>query len=306
MVFPKVAIIGAGAVGSSIAFSILQKNLARVLLVDINEKRCKGEVLDLSDANSPIQMATTKEAGTADIIIITAGAAQKPGQTRAELFQINKKIITQIVNDMKPINRSAIIIVVANPCDALTYIVQQESELPRAQVFGSGTTLDSQRLRVGIASQIKIASPSVHVYVLGEHGDSQFAAWSCARIGSLPLSKFTSLTPEKLKEIADKTMHKAYEIIENKGATQWGIASIITQLCEAVLRHEKSIKPISWWVEEVGVCLSIPAVVGESGVISVLPILAELSSEERDLFLRSAAAIRNILQLPQVSLPIAK
>ena len=205
----KIAIIGAGAVGSATAYAIMWKNIAaEIILVDLDKKRCRGEILDLSDAipfscTSCLSQGTPADAGQADIIIIAAGARRKPGQTREELLDINWKVVSSVIESMKPINKQAILIMVTNPVDIMAYCAQQCSGLPKEQVFGSGTLLDTQRLRGIISKRIGVAEQSIQAFVLGAHGQVQFAAWSCASIAGIPIHNYPNITPAIL-EIYDQ------------------------------------------------------------------------------------------------------
>ena len=294
----KIAVIGAGSVGSTTAYALLLSNVTgEVLLVDIDEKRCKGEVLDLSDAlpfceASKVKTGTPREAGQADIIVITAGLAQQPGQTRIDLAEKNAQIICEIVGSLEPINPHAIILIVSNPVDVMTLCAQRFSGLPRNQVFGSGTLLDSQRLRGSISKLIGIAEQSIHAYIIGEHGDTQLPVWSSVQAGGIPIINFPQLTVEKRDEIAHATRKKAYEIIECKRATFYGIAACIAQICEAIIFDQKMIMPLSTYVQEYDVALSMPVVLGERGIEQQLAI--PLSADERAKLEESARHLREV------------
>ncbi|TET06152.1 L-lactate dehydrogenase [Candidatus Dependentiae bacterium] len=296
----KLAIIGAGAVGSTTAYALMWKNVAtEILLIDIDEKRCKGEILDLSDAlpfcyASKIQRGTTKEAGQADIVIITAGVRQKPGQPRSDLIAENQKIIKSIINDMKPINPNTIIIMVTNPVDILTYYAQQITDLPKNQIFGSGTFLDSQRLRGILSKKLNIAEQSIQAYVLGEHGDSQFVAWSNMNIAGIPLLDFPIFSSKDLDVMADETKNRVYEIIACKEATFYGIAACVTDICECIIFNQKRIIPLSCFIEKYNVCLSMPAVLGEKGIEQILSI--RLSQKEQDLLEKSVKKLKGVIK----------
>ena len=273
----KIAIIGAGAVGSTTAYALMLKNIAgELLLVDINKELCKGEVYDLSDAlpfcsTSKIRVGTYKDAAQADIIIIAAGKAQKPGQSRTELLQANCSIMKHIITDMKPIQPNAIIIVVTNPVDILALCVQNVSNLDRSQIFGTGTFLDTQRLRNIVSEKLRMAPQSIHAYVLGEHGDTQFAAWSTASIAGIPIKEFPEITEKDLDTFAQETKGRAYEIIKYKGSTHFGIATCVAAMCENIVYNTKRILPLSVYSEEFKVCFSMPVVLGESGIEQILP-----------------------------------
>lgn len=289
----KVAIIGAGRVGTTIAYALMLKNLtAEILLADIDLQKCKGEVLDLSDVlsfsvASQIEAAPMQRAGTADIIIITATGSitQKPVQSRIELLATNKKAINSIIKKLQPINPQAIIIMVTNPVDLLTLYTQVFSGLSHNQVFGSGTLLDSIRLQLAIAQKVGVAEESVQAYILGEHGDTQFPAWSSAQISGVPLSYFSEITEADLSEIAQVAKQKAYEIIRGKEATFFGVASCVAMICESIIFNQKKVIPVSCYNKQYDICMSMPAIIGEHGIEKILSI--PLNEQERELFATS-------------------
>lgn len=293
-----VAIIGAGVVGSTTAYTLLLRGfVSKIMLVDTNVQRCKGELEDLLDArpfggNAEMVQGTLQEAGQADIAIISAGVPQKPGQSRLELLATNKKIIASIIEGMKPLNKEMIIIMVTNPVDALTLQAQELAGLPRNQIFGSGTLLDSQRLRGKIGDKLGIAQQSIHVYALGEHGDTGFVAWSCADIGGVPLSNFSELSAKELEQMAEAARQKVYEIIRCKGSTAYGIAACVAAYCQNILFDNKRIAPVSCFVDELKVCLSMPAVLGKRGVERILRL--PLSQDEQAKLVATAAAVREL------------
>ncbi len=295
----KITIIGAGSVGATTAYAlILQNTAAQIILVDAHEIRCRGEILDLSDAlpfsqTTQVRSGNFKDAGQSDVIVIAAGARQKPGQSRTELLATNKDIISSIVENMKPINPNAVIIIVSNPLDILTYQAQQIAGLPRNQIFGTGTFLDSLRLRELIARKINVDEKSIHAYILGEHGDTQFPAWSMAHVDGVPLSSFAALTPQILDQLAQQARDKAYEIILCKEATYFGIAACVAKMCHAVLYDQKTILPLCVYSNTYDVCLSLPAVLGAKGVERLLDL--QLSKNERELLEKSALAIKKSL-----------
>lgn len=292
----KIAIIGTGAVGSTTAYALIMRNIAaEILLVDIDEIRCKGEILDLSDAiyfssASSVNQASVKEAGQADIIIIAAGVPQKPGQKRIDLWNTNKTIISSIVSNMQPINPNAIIIVVSNPLDLLTLHIQKSSGLPWQQVFGTGTMLDTQRLRNLLSQKINIAEQSIHLYVLGEHGDTQFPAWSTAHIGGVPITNFPNITKKDIEMLPHTVRDRAYEIISCKGATFFGIAASVAKICENILFDQKRVVPLSCYQKEFKICLSMPVVLGRKGIEQIISV--SLNKEERQLLEKSAQALQ--------------
>lgn len=290
----KISIIGAGAVGSTIAYALLLKNLtAEICLIDIDEKRCRGEILDLSDAlpftdTSMVKAGTNEDARNSDIIVIAAGKRQEPKQTRLQLYETNKDTISSIIKELQPISKHAIIVMVSNPLDLLVLQAQKESGLPHSQVFGTGTFLDTQRLRGILSKKLNIAEQSIHAYVLGEHGDTQFAAWSCAHVGGIPLTSL--LDKKELDNIAQQAKDKAYEIISCKGATYWGIATCTAEICRTIIFNQKRVTPLSVYLKQYDAYLSMPAVLGENGIEQVLDI--PLNEDEQKLLAHSAETLK--------------
>jgi len=298
----KIAVIGAGLVGSTIAYTLVMKNLAaEVILVDINEAKEEGEVMDINDALSfvetgKIRGGSYQDAATADVIVITAGLPQKSGdQNRLELVNKNKEILRSIFDQIKPLNPEVKIVVVSNPVDIMTYYAQEFSGLPRNQVFGTGTSLDTSRLRTEIALALDINVQSVDGFVLGEHGESEFVAWSTVSVGGVLIKD--KLGSDKLDEIAKKVRDDAKNIIDRKGSTFYGIAAVTTDIIESVLLDQNKVLPISSRIEDwngvSGVCLGVPAVVGKEGVKSIWSL--ELNDEEKEKLKLSAEKIRGYL-----------
>ena len=296
----KIAIIGAGAVGATTAYAIMWKNIAaEIILVDTDLERCKGEVLDLSDTvpfscTSCLRQGTPVDASQADIIVIAAGARQQPGQKRVELLNLNWDIVTSIIQSLRPINKNAIIIMVTNPVDCMTCCAQQVCELPKEQIIGSGTYLDTQRLTGLLSRQMLVAQLSIDAFVLGEHGDNQFAAWSCANIAGIPLRKYPGITAEILNNIGTNTKNRVYEIIECKHATYFGVAACVADMCESIIFNQRRIFPVSCYVHEFDVCLNVPVVLGERGIQSRIPLY--LDDHEQKLLQQAAGSIKRLLQ----------
>lgn len=298
----KIAVIGAGAVGATTAYTLMLKNLAaEIILVDVNEAKEEGEVMDMDDILSyietgSIRTANFKEVADADIIVLTAGAAQKPGETRLDLVNKNKAICESIFKSIGKIKSTAIIIVVANPVDIITYLVQNISGLDQNRVFGTGTSLDTARLRTEIGKALGVSAQNVDGYVLGEHGDTEFDAFSTVSIGGISI-KDLKLPKAKLSEIEDKVKNAAYEIINRKGATFYGIAMTVADIVEAVLFDQHKILPLSvrldGWNGISGVCLSAPAVVCRQGIEKIWPVKLNFSEKRR--LQNSAKAIKKYL-----------
>jgi len=280
-----VAIVGAGFVGTSCAFAMLCKSTAaKVTLTDVNASKVEGEVLDLEDSGGSVDVATLQEAGQADVIVITAGRGQREGETRLDLIKANAGIIKSVVEGMQPIKPTAKIIVVSNPCDPLTYQAQQSAGLPFSQVFGSGTVLDSRRLRVDLADKLDIHHSSIIVFVLGEHGDSQFPVPSLANVGGVPLLQHPKMKGVDLDEAAAKSASKAYDIISRKGYTAFGVASACEKIVNAILNDTQLVLPVSVRVPGKDCCLSLPAVVGINGVEQIIDVVPHLSAGEMEKY----------------------
>ena len=257
------------------------------MIIDINDERAEGQTLDLGDtqfiSQTRVRKGTMADAGQSDIVVITAGAKQRPNESRSQLLERNAGIMRSVMNGMKPIRDDAIILVVSNPCDVLTHVAWKASGLPSRQVFGSGTFLDSMRLRSYLSKEIGVNENNVHVYVLGEHGDTQFVAWSSAQVGCSRIvdGGFEDWAKDEYRQKAEHdTMRKAYDIIKLKGATYYGIASCVSSLCQSVLFDEKYVRPVSVYDDEKKVVLSWPAVIGRHGIEKIMPV--KLSPEEND------------------------
>ncbi|KAI9095194.1 lactate dehydrogenase/glycoside hydrolase [Phlyctochytrium arcticum] len=296
----KIAIVGgAGSVGATAAYAILLKRVAsELILVDLNEKACEAQVLDLSDAaflaDTKVRVGNYKEAGQADIVIITAGAKQRPGETRVELIGRNRDILASCIDQMKPFKPSTVLLLVSNPVDVLTYFAQKLSGLPHKQVLGSGTFLDSARLRSTLAAKLDVAETAVHAYVLGEHGDSQFVAWSSAHVANSPLLSFPQIKALDLQKVADDVKNKAYKIIEAKGATYFGIGGVAASICESIIFDHRHIRPLSHFIPELNVCLSFPVVLGHEGVKQTLK--PPLTESEEKLLQESVKSMRSVIE----------
>ena len=297
----RIAVIGAGAVGSTTAYTLMLKNLiSEIILIDVNKEKQEGEVLDICDALScsetgSVRTGELKDAADADIIILTAGVAQKPGETRLDLVAKNKSIATSIFKEIGIIKSTTIIIVISNPVDVITYLVQEISGLPKSQVFGTGTSLDSARLRSNLAKRFKVDGQQVEGFAMGEHGDSEFIAWSTVSIGGKSASALLSL--EEMDQVEKEIKNEVYEIIKKKGATFYGIATVATDIVEAVLFNQNKILPVSSrlenWNGVNNVCLGTPAVIGREGVIKSWEI--ELPQNEKEKLQKSAETIKQYL-----------
>jgi len=301
----QIAILGAGSVGSAIALCLILNPVAsEVLLVDPNTALRDAQVKDLEDATTyhgtvggggvRIRSGTHKEAGQCDIVVISAGAKQRQGESRTDLLGRNLAILDSATNDMKPFREDTVILLVANPVDVLTYFCQKFAGLPQGQVIGSGTFLDSARLRGILAAKIGVDAGSVDAYVLGEHGETQMVAWSCVTVGAVPLDQCVPPdTTIDRKAIATETKDKAAKIIESKGATAYGIGALSAAICKSILFDQRNVRPISHWIEDMGCCLSLPVVLGRRGVVRSLNM--PLNQEEKDQLAQSANALRELI-----------
>ena len=304
----KVGIVGCGFVGSSSAFALMQSGLFNeMVLIDAVPEKAEGEALDISHGvpfASPMKIyaGTYDDVKDAGVIVVTAGAAQKPGETRLDLVHKNVGIFRSIIPEIAKRGFDGILLIVANPVDILTYAALQMSGLPKERVIGSGTVLDSARLRSKLGEHLSVDSRSVHAFIVGEHGDSEFAAWSSANISGVPLSDFCEMRghyhhEQSHENILESVKNRAYEIISKKHATYYGIAMSVKRICEAIVHDEKSILPVSVLMEgEYGlndVCLSMPAIVGADGFEQHVPI--PLSKEEQEELTKSAKALREVI-----------
>lgn len=299
----KVVLVGNGAVGSAYAFAMVQQELAEEFaIVDLTKKRAVGDVLDLEDATvftapKQIYAADYDTCKDADVVIICAGAAQKPGETRLQLVDKNLKIMREIVQPIVGAGFNGIFIVAANPVDVLTYAVQKISGFPVSRVISSGTSLDSARLRVALANRFGVDPRDVNVNVMAEHGDSEFAAYSSATIGGLPLyelAKREHIAQKDLLNIEDGVRKKAYEIINRKGATYYGVSTCLARITKAILRDEDAVLPVGAYVNgEYGVkdlYIGTPAVINANGVDKVIEV--PLDDRERAAMAKSAETLK--------------
>lgn len=287
----KAAIIGCGFVGTSIAFSLVQKGIfSELILIDANEKKAEGEAMDLSHGLPFTKPMEIKAGGYEDIadcamIIITAGANQKPGETRLDLVHKNVEIYKSIIPKIVEKNQEATLLIVSNPVDIMTYVALKLSGYPSHKVIGSGTVLDTARLKYLLSRHLDVDSRSIHAFIIGEHGDSELAVWSAANVSGIPLNHFCELRGyfdhmESMDRIYQSVRDSAYEIIEKKGATYYGVAMAVCRIAESVIRNEHSIMPISVYLDGLyglhDICLSIPTVVGQEGAEKVLDIPLDL------------------------------
>ncbi|TCD53978.1 L-lactate dehydrogenase [Alloscardovia theropitheci] len=303
----KLAIVGAGAVGSTIAFAAAQRGIAReIVLEDINMKRVGAEVLDMQHGSSFYPTVSISGSDDpeicrdADVVVITAGARQQPGQTRLELAGATINIMKAIIPNLVKVAPNAIYVLITNPVDVVTQVALKLSGLPANQMFGSGTNLDSARLRFLIAEQTGVNVKNVHAYIAGEHGDSEVALWSSATIGGVPmldwqpLAGHEPLTAEIREQIHQDVKNAAYKIIEGKGATNYAIGMSAVDIVESILKDSNRILPVSSLLTDFhgisDVCMSVPSVLNREGVNTRLN--TPLSEDELTALTRSAQTLR--------------
>ena len=312
----KITIIGAGSVGSTIAYTLSNEDIAsEIVMIDVNKQKVAGEVMDIIQGASfrdPISVIAGdyEDASDSDIVIITSGIARKPGQTRIELTQTNVDILKDITPKIVSVAPNALYIIVSNPVDIMTYVFTKISGLPERQVIGSGTLLDTGRLRYALSEYFDIAQRNIHAYVLGEHGDSSFVAWSLAKISGASVDDYAKMMRCYGKEFGDldkasmeEYVHKSGgKIIENKGATFYAVSVSVCRLCSLLLSAHNSISTVSTMLHgEYGiedVCLSIPNLVGPDGATGKVPV--HLTDEEVEKLRHSAKVLKDVIA--QISL----
>ena len=303
----KGAVIGCGFVGAASAYTLMQSRLfSELVLIDVANDKAVGEAMDIS-AGIPFAGPMDIYAGTYDdikdaaLVVVTAGANQKPGQTRLDLVKTNVGIYRSIIPEITKGGFDGILMIVSNPVDILTYAAVKLSGLPENRVFGTGTVLDTARLKYRVGEMLGVNSQCVHAFIIGEHGDSEIPAWYCANISGVPLSDYYELRGfhDRIKDaeaVAQEVRDSAYEIIKRKGATYYGIAMSVTELAGCVLRDERSIFSVSSMMHGLydidDISLSMPAVVGRNGIEVVLPL--DLSEAERDALQNSAKMLKEI------------
>ncbi len=300
----KISVIGAGFVGSATTFTLMESGLAsHIVLVDVNKEKAEGEIMDLAHGAAfvksvEMQAGDFKDTKDSDIVIITAGAGQKPGETRLDLVKKNVEIFKSIVPQIVRYSPNAILLVVANPVDILTYITYKLSGLPSSRVIGSGTVLDSSRLRYVLSKEFDIDARNIHAHIIGEHGDSEFPVWSHAYVGSLGLDDFClreGIDTDELKERAyQEVKNSAYNIISRKGYTNYAVALAVKRIVEAILRDENSILTVSTYNSLENVYYAAPNIVGRNG--QVLKICPNLSEEEIEKLEKSKKILKDIIQ----------
>ena len=305
----KCGVIGVGFVCATCAYTLAVSGLfSEVVLVDMNHKKAEGEAADINHGVSFAKPCFVRAGEYADLaecglIIIAAGANQKPGETRVELLHRNRVILSSIMEQLTAVNKNAVLLIVSNPVDVLTCMAQQLSGLPAGHVIGSGTVLDTARLKYLVGQKLGVDSRNVHAFIIGEHGDSELAVWSSANISGVDLDDYCRITgvgdpAAMLHQIYEDVRDAAYSIIESKGATYYGIGMAVRRIAEAIVRDEHSVLPVSSLIQGHygvdGICLGLPSIVGKNGVEAVLDI--PLSAEELSRLQSSAQKMKALIE----------
>ncbi len=313
----KVAIVGAGFVGSTFAYALMISGVAsEIVVIDKNQEKAAGEVMDLNHGVPfvrpvAIHAGDFSDCAGADIVVITAGAAQKPGETRLDLVRRNAAIFRELIPRITRYTSDAILLVVTNPVDIMTYLTVQISGFPASKVIGSGTVLDTARFRYLLSRYCNVDPKNVHAYVIGEHGDSEVPVWSVANIAGIRLGQFCAICGRSCnevmrQEITGQLKDAAYEIIERKGATYFAVGLAILEIVESILRHENSVLTVSTLVRDYlgvsDVCLSVPALLNRTGVAKMLRL--DLDADEAAQFGRSAKVLKGVLKDVVAEVPI--
>jgi L-lactate dehydrogenase len=296
----RIVVIGIGAVGSTTAYTLLLRHrMDELVLIDVNDAKAKGDALDMNHGlpflgQAKVWAGTYEDCGGADIIIITAGAAQRSGETRIDLLKRNVAIFESITTEVLKYNQDGILLIASNPVDIMSYFTWKKSGWPAQRVIGSGTLLDSSRFRFLIGEKLRIDPRSIHAHIIGEHGDSELPVWSLANVAGTELS----LSEEDKQDIFLNTRDAAYKIIEAKGATYYAIALALDRICNAILRNEASVLNVSTLLTDYhglsDVFLGVPCVVDRSGIREVLPLA--INDDEKGLLHKSADKLKGLIQ----------
>ena len=296
----RVVIIGVGAVGSTTAYTLLlRERMDELVLIDANQAKAMGDALDMNHGlpflgKAKVWAGSYEDCADADIIIITAGAAQRPGESRVNLLKRNVAIFESITDEVLKYNSDGILLIASNPVDIMSYFTWKKSRWPVNRVIGSGTLLDSARFRYLIGEKLSIDPRSIHAHIIGEHGDSELPLWSLANIAGTSLL----LTREEKDEIFTNTRDAAYKIIQAKGATYYAIALALDRICTAILKNESSVLNVSTYLEDYhgvsDVFLGVPCVVDRTGVKEILPL--EITEAEKKMLVKSADKLKGLIQ----------
>ena len=300
----KCAIIGAGGVGSTTAFTLVQSGLFNeIVIIDVNKNKAEGEALDIAHGiqfTNPVNIYSGdyKDLADAYLVIVTAGANQMPGETRIDLINKNASIFKKIIPSITEYNKDCILLIVSNPVDILTMLALELSGFPKERVLGSGTVLDTSRLRYLLSKKLEVDSKNIHAFIIGEHGDSELAVWSNADIAGVHIEDYCKNISDScdidLEEILNEVRGSAYNIIEKKGSTFYGVAMAVKRIAQAIIRDEYSILPVSHFLNgEYGiknVCLGIPSLICREGVKKIIPI--NLNEKEKTYLTESANTLK--------------
>ncbi len=304
----KVVVIGAGSVGTTYVYSLIQTGLvAEIVLIDANHKKVEGEIMDLSHGLPfipPVRIRAGDYADCADahLIVVTAGAKQTPGQSRLDLVRTNVSIVADIVQSIKSSDTNAVLVIVTNPVDVLTYAAVKQLDWPKSRIIGSGTVLDTSRFRFMLSRHCGIDPHNIHAYILGEHGDSEVPAWSMTHIAGIAIKDYCKIcakcdSQKTHDRIGRQVRDSAYHIIDYKGSTYYAIGLALVRISQAILRNEHSVLTVSSFLQgEYGldnVCLSVPCVVGQTGVERI--IVAELTANEKKQLADSAKTLASVI-----------
>lgn len=304
----KLSVIGAGAVGASTAFSLAMSGLANeIVVVDLNEKLAEGEVMDLAHGSSFINPMILKagdysETADSDIVIVTAGAAQKPGETRIDLVGRNIAIFESIIPKIVANSPNAILLIVSNPADIQSLVAKNISKFSENRIIGSGTVLDTSRLKYEVARRLNVSPQDVQAYVLGEHGDTSFVSWDYMTVQGIPISTFAeqrgvNFSADLKLNIENDVRNAAYEVINRKGNTSYAIAMSVTRIVKAILHDENAVLPVSSLMQNINgvsdIYLGFPAIVGKNGIVKTLNI--ELRDQELEKFTHSANMLKSVI-----------
>ena len=306
--FRKAVMVGCGFVGSASVFALMQSGLfSEIAMIDADMDKAEGEAMDISHGipfakHMRVYAGNYDDVRDAGIVIVTAGANQKPDETRLDLVHKNVGIFKSIIPEIASRDFNGILLIVANPVDILTAVAQKLSGLPENRVIGSGTVLDTGRLKTRLSDHLGVDSRSIHAFIVGEHGDSEIAAFSSANVSGIPLNDFCEMRghyshDESEKNIAEEVKNAAYEIIQRKRATYFGVAMAVKRICECIVRDEKSILPVSTMMHGEqgidGVVLSMPCIVGSDGIETQVPI--KLDEDELKRLRESAEMLKGII-----------
>lgn len=311
----KVVLVGTGSVGMSMAYTLLMANgIDELVLIDVNEGKAKGEAMDLShglpyapNSKMVIKSGGYEECKDANIIVVTAGANQKPGQSRLELTAINTRIMKEICEDIKASGFNGVLVIASNPVDVLTCVAQEVTGLPHNQVFGSGTSLDSARLRFLMSDYLGINPRSIHAYILGEHGDSSFVSWTNCYVGAKSLLDYIDEKGKDFNDLLDiykEVRDAAYEVIELKGVTNYGIGLSLNKIVLAILNNEDVVIPVSAYQNgeygQKGLYIGVPAIICRKGVREVIKL--PLNEVDQGKFDKSCESLKKVFT--ETALPV--